>query len=183
VPVGFKYFVDGLLGGSMGFCGEESAGASFLRRNGSTWTTDKDGLIMGLLAIEMTERAGRDPGEQYRALTEELGDPAYERVDAPVTPEAKDALAHATASQLSIAVLGDDPVTSVLTNAPGNGLAIGGIKVVTKNAWFAARPSGTEAVYKLYAESFKGPDHLRRVQEEAQGALQKLFDAHRTTKG
>ena len=167
----------------MGFCGEESAGASFLCRNGSTWTTDKDGLIMGLLAIEMTERLGRDPGEQYRALAEELGDPAYERIDAPVTLEAKDALAHATASQLAITVLGDDPVTSVLTNAPGNGLSIGGIKVVTKNAWFAARPSGTEAVYKLYAESFKGADHLRRVQEEAQAALQKLFDAHRTAKG
>jgi phosphoglucomutase len=179
VPVGFKYFVDGLLDGSVGFCGEESAGASFLCRNGSTWTTDKDGLIMGLLAVEMTERMGRDPGEQYRALTAELGDPAYERIDAPVTPAAKEALSHATASQLAIATLGDDPVTAVLTNAPGNGLAIGGIKVVTANAWFAARPSGTEAVYKLYAESFKGPDHLRRVQEEAQAALQKLFDGHR----
>jgi phosphoglucomutase len=183
VPVGFKYFVEGLLDGSMGFGGEESAGASFLCRNGSTWTTDKDGLIMGLLAIEMTERLGREPGEQYRALAQELGDPAYERIDAPVTPEAKEALARATASQLAMTTLGDDPVTSVLTTAPGDGLPIGGIKVVTQNAWFAARPSGTEAVYKLYAESFKGPDHLRRVQEEAQAALQKLFDAHRAAKG
>jgi phosphoglucomutase len=180
VPVGFKYFVEGLLDGSMGFCGEESAGASFLCRDGSTWTTDKDGLIMGLLAIEMTERMGRDPGEQYRALADQLGDPAYERIDAPVTLQAKDALTRATANQLAITVLGDDPVTSVLTHTPGNGLSIGGIKVITKNAWFAARPSGTEAVYKLYAESFKGADHLRQVQEEAQAALQKLFDAHRS---
>jgi phosphoglucomutase len=179
VPVGFKYFVDGLLDGSMGFCGEESAGASFLCRDGSTWTTDKDGLIMGLLAIEMTERLGRDPGEQYRALAGELGDPAYERIDAAVTNEEKGALVSATASELAMTELGDDPVISVLTTAPGNGQSFGGIKVVTANAWFAARPSGTEAVYKLYAESFKGQDHLRRVQEEAQAALEKLFRAHR----
>jgi phosphoglucomutase len=179
VPVGFKYFVDGLLDGSMGFCGEESAGAAFLCRDGSTWTTDKDGIILGLLSLEMTESVGRDPGEQYRALTAELGDPAYERIDAAVQPDEKDALARATESDLAMTELGGDPVTSVLTRAPGNGLAIGGIKVATANAWFAARPSGTEAVYKLYAESFKGPDHLRRVQEEAQSALQKLFRAHR----
>jgi phosphoglucomutase len=179
VPVGFKYFVDGLLDGTMGFCGEESAGASFLCRDGSTWTTDKDGLVMGLLAIEMTERLGRDPGEQYRALTTELGDPAYERIDAPVTQEEKGALLKATASELEMRELGDDPVTSVLTTAPGNGQAFGGIKVMTENAWFAARPSGTEAVYKLYAESFKGEGHLRRVQQEAQAALEKLFRAHR----
>jgi phosphoglucomutase len=179
VPVGFKYFVDGLLDGSMGFCGEESAGASFLCRDGSTWTTDKDGLIMGLLAIEMTERLGRDPGEQYRALAGELGDPAYERIDAAVTNEEKGALVRATASELAMTELGDDPVISVLTTAPGNGQSFGGIKVVTANAWFAARPSGTEAVYKLYAESFKGQDHLRRVQEEAQAALEKLFRASR----
>jgi phosphoglucomutase len=179
VPVGFKYFVDGLLDGSMGFCGEESAGASFLCRDGSTWTTDKDGLIMGLLAIEMTERAGRDPGEQYRALAGELGDPAYERIDAAVTNEEKGALAKATGSELAMTELAGDPVTSVLTTAPGNGQSFGGIKVVTANAWFAARPSGTEAVYKLYAESFKGEGHLRRVQEEAQAALEKLFRAHR----
>jgi phosphoglucomutase len=178
VPVGFKYFVEGLLDGSMGFCGEESAGAAFLCRDGSTWTTDKDGLIMGLLAIEMTERLGRDPGEHYRALAGELGDPAYERIDAPVTHEEKRALAKATASDLGIKELGGDPVTAVLTSAPGNGQSIGGIKVVTPNAWFAARPSGTEAVYKLYAESFKGKEHLRRVQDEAQAALQTLFRAH-----
>ncbi len=179
VPVGFKYFVDGLLDGSMGFCGEESAGASFLRRDGSTWTTDKDGLILSLLAIEMTERLGRDPGEQYRNLAAELGDPAYERIDAAVTPEEKGALAKATEKELSLRQLGDDPVTSVITKAPGNGQPIGGVKVSTENAWFAARPSGTEAVYKLYAESFKGEDHLKRVQAEAQAALEKLFRAHR----
>jgi phosphoglucomutase len=178
VPVGFKYFVEGLLDGSMGFCGEESAGAAFLCRDGSTWTTDKDGLIMGLLAIEMTERLGRDPGEHYRALAAELGDPAYERIDAPVTQEEKGALAKATASDLGMDELGGDPVTAVLTSAPGNGQSIGGIKVVTQNAWFAARPSGTEAIYKLYAESFKGKEHLKRVQDEAQAALGTLFRAH-----
>lgn len=175
VPVGFKYFVDGLLDGSMGFCGEESAGASFLCRDGSTWTTDKDGLIMGLLAIEMTQRLGRDPGEHYRVLAEEVGDPAYERIDAPVTIEQKVALARATETSLAMTELAGEPVTSVVTRAPGNGLSIGGIKVSTQSAWFAARPSGTEAVYKLYAESFKGIDHLRRVQEEAQAALETLF--------
>jgi phosphoglucomutase len=180
VPVGFKYFVEGLLDGSMGFCGEESAGASFLSRDGATWATDKDGLIMGLLAIEMTERVGRDPGEQYRALAQELGDPAYERIDAAVTAEAKAALARVTESELGMKELGGDPVTSVITNAPGNGLPIGGIKVSTHDAWFAARPSGTEAVYKLYAESFKGRDHLHRVQEDAQAGLEKLFRSRRS---
>ena len=180
VPVGFKYFVEGLLDGSMGFCGEESAGASFLSRDGATWGTDKDGLIMGLLAIEMTERVGRDPGEQYRALAQELGDPAYERIDAAVTAEAKAALARVTESELGMKELGGDPVTSVITNAPGNGLPIGGIKVSTQDAWFAARPSGTEAVYKLYAESFKGRDHLHRVQEDAQAGLEKLFRSRRS---
>ncbi len=171
VPVGFKYFVDGLMDGSLGFCGEESAGASFLCRDGSPWATDKDGLIMGLLAIEMTARLGTDPGEQYRALARELGDPAYARIDAPASVEEKRALSALTAKDLALTTLGGDPVTAVLTAAPAGGLPIGGVKVVTDQGWFAARPSGTEAVYKLYAESFKGSEHLRRIQDEAKAAL------------
>jgi phosphoglucomutase len=171
VPVGFKYFVQGLLDRTLGFCGEESAGASLLCLDGSTWVTDKDGLVMGLLALEMRERLGRDPAEHYRTLTNELGDPAYERVDTEATPDQKRALENLTAQSFSPAELAGDPVTSVLTNAPGDNLPIGGVKVVTAQGWFAARPSGTEAVYKLYAESFKGPDHLRRIQDEARAAL------------
>jgi phosphoglucomutase len=175
VPVGFKYFVDGLLDGSLGFAGEESAGASFLRRDASVWATDKDGLLMGLLAAEMTARTGRDPGEHYRALTRELGEPVYERIDAAATAEQRAALERVSAEDLAMTELGGDPVTAVLTTAPGDGRPIGGVKVLTAHGWFAARPSGTEAVYKLYAESFKGSQHLRRIQEEAQLAIEKVF--------
>jgi phosphoglucomutase len=167
VPVGFKYFVEGLLSGALGFAGEESAGASFVRRDGTVWATDKDGLIMGLLAAEMTARTGRDPGEQYQALTRELGESVYERIDAAATPEVKTRLARLSASDVELAQLAGDAVTAVLTAAPG-GEAIGGIKVMTEHGWFAARPSGTEAVYKLYAESFRNAEHLRRIQVEAQ---------------
>jgi phosphoglucomutase len=171
VPVGFKFFVEGLLDGSLAFGGEESAGASFLRRDGTVWTTDKDGLIMGLLAAEMTARTGRDPGEHYHDLTRELGEPIYERIDAEATDAEKAALGRVTAKDLAVTELAGDPVTAVLTTAPGDGLPIGGIKVMTGNGWFAARPSGTEAVYKLYAESFRGVEHLRRIQEQAQAAI------------
>jgi phosphoglucomutase len=175
VPVGFKFFVDGLLDGSLGFGGEESAGAAFLRRDGTVWVTDKDGLLMGLLAAEMTARTGRDPGELYAALTRELGEPAYERIDAGATAEQRARLGKVTPEDLSMRELAGDPVTAVLTTAPGNQRAFGGIKVMTAQGWFAARPSGTEAVYKLYAESFKGPDHLRAIQEQAQAAIQAFF--------
>jgi phosphoglucomutase len=175
VPVGFKYFVDGLVAGWLGFAGEESAGASFLRLDGTAWATDKDGLIMGLLAAEMTARAGRDPGDLYAELTRELGEPVYERIDAEATPDQKAALERVSATELAITELGGDPVIAVLTTAPGDQRPLGGIKVMTEHGWFAARPSGTEAVYKLYAESFKGPDHLRRIQEEAQTAIQMIF--------
>ncbi len=177
VPVGFKYFVDGLLEGSLGFAGEESAGASFLQRDGTVWTTDKDGLVMGLLAVEMTARTGRDPGECYRELTRELGEPVYERIDAPATAEQKVALTRMSAKDLAVTELAGDPVTAVLTTAPGDGRPFGGIKVMTEHGWFAARPSGTEAVYKLYAESFKGVEHLRRIQEQAQAAIERVFRA------
>ncbi len=174
VPVGFKYFVDGLLDGSLAFGGEESAGASFLERGGSAWATDKDGLIMGLLAVEMTARLGRDPGEQYQALTRDLGEPVYARIDAAATVEDKRAIASLTAESLALTELAGEPVTAVLTKAPGDGKPFGGVKVITAQGWFAARPSGTEAVYKLYAESFKGGAHLARIQEEAQAALRKV---------
>ncbi len=177
VPVGFKYFVDGLLDGSLAFAGEESAGASFLCRDGTVWTTDKDGLIMGLLAAEMTARTGRDPGEHYRGLTREFGEPAYQRIDAAATPAQKAALEALSVTDLGLSELAGEPVIAVLTTAPGDGGAIGGVKVITEHGWFAARPSGTEAVYKLYAESFKGRDHLRRIQEEAQALLQRVFKA------
>jgi len=173
VPVGFKYFVDGLLGGDLGFAGEESAGACFLRRDGTAWATDKDGLIMGLLAIEMTARTGRDPGEQYRELTRELGEPAYERIDAAATPEDKSRLARLTAADLGADTIAGERITAVLTTAPAGGQSIGGVKVITESGWFAARPSGTEAVYKLYAESFKGRDHLRQIQREAQTIIER----------
>jgi phosphoglucomutase len=177
VPVGFKYFVDGLLDGALGFAGEESAGASFLRRDGTVWTTDKDGLILGLLAAEMTARTGRDPGEHYRELPRVLGEPVYERVDAEAAPEQKAALERLSPAALRLAELAGEPVTATLTTAPGDGRPIGGIKVVTEHGWFAARPSGTEAVYKLYAESFTGRDHLRRIQEEARAIIQEAFKA------
>ena len=175
VPVGFKWFVDGLVNGSLGFGGEESAGASFLRRDGSVWTTDKDGIIMGLLAAEMTAVTGKDPGELYRDLTRELGDPVYERIDAPATPEQKKVLARLSARDIKESELAGEKIVSILTTAPGTTNAIGGLKVVTENGWFAARPSGTEDIYKLYAESFLGADHLKRIQAEAQGILQRAF--------
>jgi phosphoglucomutase len=168
VPVGFKWFVPGLLDGSLGFGGEESAGGSFLRRNGHVWTTDKDGIIMGLLAAELMARTGRDPSELYSELTHELGGPVYQRVDAPVTAEEKAVLLELSPEDVSASELAGDPVEAVLTTAPGNGAPIGGVKVVTARGWFAVRPSGTEDVYKLYAESFCGSDHLRRIQQEAQ---------------
>ncbi len=171
VPVGFKWFVNGLLDGSLGFGGEESAGASFLRRDGTVWTTDKDGIIMNLLAAEMMAKTGRDPGELYRELTRELGEPVYERIDAAATPEQKGILAKLSPDQVQGTELAGDRIIAKLTTAPGNGAAIGGLKVVTDQGWFAARPSGTEDVYKLYAESFRGKDHLKRIQEEAQALI------------
>ncbi|HEU4686328.1 MAG TPA: phosphoglucomutase (alpha-D-glucose-1,6-bisphosphate-dependent) [Nitrospira sp.] len=171
VPVGFKWFVSGLLDGSLGFGGEESAGASFLRRDGSAWSTDKDGIIMDLLAAEMMARSGKDPGMLYRELTKELGEPVYERIDAPATPEQKKILAKLSPEQVKAKTLADDAIIAMLTKAPGNGAAIGGLKVVTEHGWFAARPSGTEDVYKLYAESFRGKDHLKLIQEEAQALI------------
>jgi phosphoglucomutase len=168
VPVGFKWFVSGLLDGSLGFGGEESAGASFLRKDGTVWSTDKDGIIMDLLAAEMMAKTGRDPSELYRDLTKELGEPVYERIDAPATPEQKAILLKLSVKATELA---GDKIVSMLTKAPGNGAAIGGLKVVTDNGWFAARPSGTEDVYKLYAESFKGKEHLKRIQDEAQALI------------
>ncbi|MFL5671820.1 MAG: phosphoglucomutase (alpha-D-glucose-1,6-bisphosphate-dependent), partial [Chloroflexota bacterium] len=171
VPVGFKWFVPGLVDGSLGFGGEESAGASFLRRDGTVWTTDKDGIIACLLAAEMTARTGRDPGAAYEALTERFGAPAYRRIDAPATPAQKAILGRLSPDQVSATDLAGDPVTAILTTAPGNGEAIGGVKVMTDQGWFAARPSGTENVYKIYAESFRGDDHLQRIIDEAQGVV------------
>ncbi|MGK2924193.1 MAG: phosphoglucomutase (alpha-D-glucose-1,6-bisphosphate-dependent) [Lysobacterales bacterium] len=167
VPVGFKWFVDGLLDGSFGFGGEESAGASFLRRDGSVWVTDKDGIILDLLAAEITACSGRDPGEHYRELEQRFGSPVYERIDAPASREEKAVLAALSPEQVTATELAGEPITARLTRAPGNGAAIGGLKVVAANGWFAARPSGTEDLYKVYAESFKGAEHLRRIQEEA----------------
>jgi phosphoglucomutase len=171
VPVGFKWFVDGLISETLGFVGEESAGASLLRRDGKVWTTDKDGIVLGLLAAEMTAVTGRDPGDLYGDLTREFGDFTYERIDAPATPEQKAALLQLSPDQITAATIAGDRITSRLTNAPGNGAPIGGLKVVTENGWFAARPSGTENVYKLYAESYVGSDHLRLIQEEAQAIV------------
>jgi phosphoglucomutase len=175
VPVGFKWFVDGLVNGALGFGGEESAGASFLRREGSVWTTDKDGIIMGLLAAEMTAVTGKDPGTLYKDLTRELGDPVYERIDAPATLEQKKVLARLSARDIKESELAGEKILNILTTAPGSTNPIGGLKVVTENGWFAARPSGTEDIYKLYAESFLGADHLKRIQAEAQGILQRAF--------
>ncbi len=175
VPVGFKWFVEGLRSGELGFGGEESAGASFLRRDGTVWTTDKDGMIMGLLAAEMTARTGRDPGAHYQELTQEFGAPLYERIDAPCTPEQKAILSRLSPDQLRADQLAGEKIRATLTTAPGNNAGIGGLKVVTDNGWFAARPSGTEDVYKIYAESFRGPDHLRRIQDEAQALIAQVF--------
>jgi phosphoglucomutase len=171
VPVGFKWFVQGLLEGSLGFGGEESAGASFLRRDGSAWSTDKDGLIMCLLAAETTAREGRDPGALYESLTERYGRPEYRRIDAPATPAQKKVLAQLKPEQVSASELAGDRIVQTLTTAPGNGAPIGGLKVVTTSGWFAARPSGTEDVYKIYAESFKGVDHLERLLADAQAIV------------
>ncbi|MGA7878421.1 MAG: phosphoglucomutase (alpha-D-glucose-1,6-bisphosphate-dependent) [Desulfoferrobacter sp.] len=168
VPVGFKWFVDGLIDGSCGFAGEESAGASFLRKDGTVWTTDKDGIIMDLLAAEITAKTGRDPGEHYQLLTEKFGHPIYERIDKPATSQQKAILKELSPGRITAGTLAGEPIISKLTEAPGNGASIGGLKVVTKNGWFAARPSGTEDVYKVYAESFKSEDHLRQIQDEAE---------------
>ena len=175
VPVGFKWFVPGLLDGTVAFGGEESAGASFLCRDGRVWTTDKDGIILALLAAEITAVTGRTPAEHYRELTASLGDPAYARIDAPATREQKAALARLAPEQVSADELAGEPVLSRLTTAPGNGEPLGGLKVSTASGWFAARPSGTEDVYKLYAESFRGPDHLARIQHEAQQILETVL--------
>jgi len=177
VPVGFKWFVDGLLSGTYGFGGEESAGASFLRRDGSVWTTDKDGIILDLLAAEITAKTGRDPGRHYAALTEQFGDPVYERMDAPATSEQQSVLANLSPEQVKAEELAGEKITARLTRAPANNAPIGGLKVVTENGWFAARPSGTEAIYKIYAESFLGADHLHRIQEEAQEIVGAAFRA------
>ena len=177
VPVGFKWFVDGLLDGSVGFGGEESAGASFLRQDGTVWTTDKDGIILDLLAAEMMAQTGRDPSQLYLDLTKELGVPVYERIDAPATPAQKAILKQLAPEQIQASELAGEKIRDILTAAPGNGSPIGGLKVMTENGWFAARPSGTEDVYKIYAESFQDETHLRRIQEEAQGIITKALEA------
>jgi phosphoglucomutase len=171
VPVGFKWFVPGLLDGSLGFGGEESAGASFLRRDGTVWATDKDGIIMDLLSVELMARTGRDPSELYNDLTRELGAPVYERIDAAATAEQKALLLKLSPKDVKASELAGEPIETMLTSAPGNGAAIGGLKVITAHGWFAARPSGTEDVYKLYAESFRGREHLHRIQKEAQALI------------
>jgi len=171
VPVGFKWFVDGLIDGSLGFVGEESAGATFLRKNGEVWTTDKDGLIPGLLAAEMTAKLGKDPGELYNEITAKYGAPVYQRIDAAATKDQKAKLAKLSPAQVTAKELAGEPITAILTEAPGNHAPIGGLKVTTENGWFAARPSGTEDVYKIYAESFHGEEHLKRIQREAQALV------------
>jgi phosphoglucomutase len=177
VPVGFKWFVNGLIDGSLGFGGEESAGASFLRLDGTAWTTDKDGIVPALLSAEITSRTGRDPGELYRDLTREFGEPFYERVDAPATKAQKQVLKRLSPDQVRSKELAGETITAILSNAPGNGSPIDGLKVVTGHGWFAARPSGTEEIYKIYAESFLGKDHLRRIIDEAQKIVSDCFDA------
>jgi phosphoglucomutase len=174
-PVGFKWFVDGLIGGAFGFAGEESAGASFLRRDGSVWTTDKDGIILGLLAAEMTARTGRDPGRLFEQLTQQLGKPFYERIDAPATAQQKNLLKALTVEKLAMSELAGEPVRATLSAAPGNNQPFGGIKVLAENGWFAARPSGTEDVYKIYAESFRSRAHLKEIQRDAQSAIARAF--------
>ena len=175
VPVGFKWFAAGLCDGSLGFGGEESAGASFLRRDGSVWTTDKDGLIPSLLSAEIIARTGDDPHQAYQKLTQAFGTPAYDRIDAPATPEQKKKLGKLTPQQITSSELAGEAITQVQTTAPGNGASLGGLKVSTANGWFAARPSGTENIYKIYAESFHGEDHLRRITQEAQGIVDKAL--------
>jgi len=177
VPVGFKWFVSGLSDGSLGFGGEESAGASFLRKDGTTWTTDKDGLLLGLLAAELTAVLGKDPSQVYRELTAEFGAPSYARIDAVATPPQKKVLGNLKPELVTATSLAGDPITSKLTRAPGNDAPLGGLKVSTAQGWFAARPSGTEDLYKIYAESFRGPEHLRQLQEEAQAMVSAAFAA------
>ncbi len=179
VPVGFKWFVDGLLDGSLGFGGEESAGASFARLDGSVWTTDKDGIVPALLAAEITARMDRDPGEIYRELTRQFGEPVYDRVEASATPEQKEILGRLSPQQVRSTDLAGEGIQTILTRAPGNGAPIGGLKVVAESGWFAARPSGTEEIYKIYAESFRGADHLRRILEEAQAIVSQTLAASR----
>ncbi|MGJ8524926.1 Phosphoglucomutase [Halomonadaceae bacterium LMG 33818] len=176
VPVGFKWFVDGLISGKLGFGGEESAGGSFLRKQGGAWSTDKDGIIMGLLAAEITAVTGKDPGERYQALTERYGSPVYQRIDAAANREQKAKLKKLSADQVKADTLAGDKITRILTKAPGNDAPIGGLKVVTDNGWFAARPSGTEDVYKIYAESFEGEAHLKRIQEEAKALVDSVLN-------
>jgi phosphoglucomutase len=173
--VGFKYFVDGLVNGSLGFVGEESAGAAFLRRNGKVWTTDKDGFIPALLSAEIMAKTGRDPGEIYDELTAKLGDPVYDRIDAKASAEQKKALSQLNPGQIQSKEMAGEPIRSMLTNAPGNNAAIGGLKVSTDNGWFAARPSGTEEIYKIYAESFLGKEHLQRILDDAQNIVDKAI--------
>ncbi len=177
VPVGFKWFVDGLLDGSLGFGCEESAGASFLRLDGTVWTTDKDGIVPALLAAESTARMGRDPGEIYQELTREFGEPVYDRVEAPATPEQKEALKRLSPDQVKTVDLAGEKIEAILTHAPGNNEPIGGLKIIAKSGWFAARPSGTESIYKIYAESFRGTDHLRRILAEAQTIVNEALAA------
>ena len=177
VPVGFKWFVDGLLDGSFGFAGEESAGAAFVRRDGRVWTTDKDGIVLALLAAEITAGMGRDPGEVYCELTREFGEPVYDRVEAPATAEQKEILKGLSPQQVRQTDLAGERIKSILTRAPGNGAPIGGLKVIAENGWFAARPSGTENIYRIYAESFRGADHLRRILEEAQAIVSEAVAA------
>ncbi len=176
VPVGFKWFVDGLLDSSLGFVGEESAGASFLRRDGSVWTTDKDGIIAALLAAEMTARLGKDPAQLYATLTETLGDPSYERVEAPANAAQKKLLAALSPRDIQVSELAGEPITAILTNAPGNDAKIGGLKLVTEGGWIAARPSGTEDIYKIYSESYRGVEHLKQLQADAQAILTTTFE-------
>ncbi len=175
VPVGFKYFVEGLSDGSLGFGGEESAGASFLRTDGTTWTTDKDGLIAALLSAEMTARLGKDPGEIYKEITSKYGDPLFERRDAPATTDQKSILAKLSPSDVHATSLAGEKITQMLTTAPGDNKPIGGLKVMADNGWFAARPSGTEEIYKIYAESFKGREHLEQIMQEAQQIVSATF--------
>ena len=177
VPVGFKWFVDGLLDGSYGFGGEESAGASFLRKDGTVWTTDKDGIIMDLLAAEIMATTGKDPAEHYQTLTKDFGDPVYSRSDAPANSDQKAILKDLSPDLVSASELAGEPITAKLTKAPGNNAPIGGLKVVTENGWFAARPSGTEDIYKIYAESFKGKAHVDDIQDQAQAIVKKAFDS------
>jgi phosphoglucomutase len=179
VPVGFKWFVEGLVAGSIGFCGEESSGATFLRRDGTVWTTDKDGLVPNLLAAEIIARTGKDAGEHYRALTAEFETPYYTRIDAPATLEQKARLEKLSPDAVAASTLAGEPITAKLTRAPGNNAPIGGLKVVAARGWFAARPSGTESIYKIYAESFKDPAHLDAIVSEAQAMVSNALESAR----